>query len=269
MILPFAAVLPGLPDPLKGELAGLAEASLALKVGELEPMMKKGRVSFPWKQLRPLIVPAPAATLGAAHDETAVDVPLKLVIPHFMAGRKPAPAQKQVTVDQSIPDVFAGKTAAPAAPPAPALTPAPAAQAAPPAPAAPAPAPSKLGQIFGQPAKAAWTPVEIVQATAKLSGVAGALIATPDGLGVASQLPPGLSGDAMSGFLPEIFNRINQYTKDLKLGETNSISVQVGKQPLEIRRTGKLYFAALGQAGQSLPSEKLSAIAIELEQQHS
>ncbi|MBI3192105.1 MAG: hypothetical protein HYZ36_05510, partial [Pedosphaera parvula] len=63
--------------------------------------------------------------------------------------------------------------------------------------------------------------------------------------------------------------RINQYTKDLKLGETNSVSVQVGKQPLEIRRAGKLYFAALGQPGQSLPTEKLSAIAIELEQQHS
>lgn len=270
LVLPFAAVTLGLPEALKAEVGSLAQANLVLNMGELEPMMKKGRVSFPWKQLRAQIQPAPSANLGAAQDATAVDIPLKLLIPHFMAARKPAPAQKQVTVDQNIPDVFAGKAAAPAPAPAPAPTPAPSLTPAVTAPAAPTPAvpASKLGQLFGQPSKSGWTPAEIVQATTKLGGVGGALIATHDGLSVACQLPPSLNGEAMSGFLPEIFNRINQYTKDLKLGETNSIAVRVGTQPLEIRRAGKVYFAALGQPGQSLPADKLGAIAAELEQQH-
>jgi len=51
-----------------------------------------------------------------------------------------------------------------------------------------------LAELFGQPDKRNWTPNEIVKNTAKLPGVAGALIALQDGLLVAKGNPRGLHG---------------------------------------------------------------------------
>jgi hypothetical protein len=97
----------------------------------LDPMMKRGKIAFTWKDLRATLQPSASDSVGSAQDGAEVDVPLKLVIPHFMATATSPARQKKVDVDATIPDVFskediAGKTAPePAAPAAPAAEPAP------------------------------------------------------------------------------------------------------------------------------------------------
>jgi hypothetical protein len=41
--------------------------------------------------------------------------------------------------------------------------------------------PTTMGEVFGQPDKKDWPPNEVVQKTAALKGMSGALIATNDG----------------------------------------------------------------------------------------
>ena len=47
----------------------------------------------------------------------------------------------------------------------------------------------EFGEIFGQPQKKDWTLQEVIQKSAALRGVSGALLATADGLPIASQWP--------------------------------------------------------------------------------
>jgi predicted regulator of Ras-like GTPase activity (Roadblock/LC7/MglB family) len=109
--------------------------------------------------------------------------------------------------------------------------------------------------------------MEIVQRTSALRGVAGTLIAMQDGLLVADQMPPGLPADTFAAFVPQLFGRLSQYTKELKLGEASSVTVVVEDAPLKIFKAGGVYFTALGQAAQPLPDPELNAIAAYLGRQ--
>lgn len=209
-------------------------------------------------------VPEPAPVALAAAPEPAAPV----------APEPPAPVAPVVEFAPS-----AAPTPIPFSLGAPSPTPAPAAPA--PAPvqaaqpvAAPQPAPvaapvqplqvSRLGALFGQPQKTNWEPSEIVQRVCHLSGVAGAVIALPEGLPVAAQLPPHISADALSGFLPQMFARINQYTRELKLGESSRLVIDVNGSAMMVFRTGRVYFGVLGQSGANLPAAQLSLVATEL-----
>jgi predicted regulator of Ras-like GTPase activity (Roadblock/LC7/MglB family) len=121
-----------------------------------------------------------------------------------------------------------------------------------------------FGDVFGQPQKKDWTPQEIVEKTATLRGVAGALITTVDGLPVAFHLPSNLSGNAMAAFIPQMYTRITQYTRDLKLGDAKHLTIFVENVPLQIFKTGSVYFTALGKANENLPKPQLTAIAAAL-----
>jgi predicted regulator of Ras-like GTPase activity (Roadblock/LC7/MglB family) len=124
-----------------------------------------------------------------------------------------------------------------------------------------------MGAVFGQPDKKSFTPKEIVQNTCKLPGVAGAVIATLDGMLVDSQLPVELKGETLAGFLPQIFARINQYTKEMNIGELDGLTLQVNNTPWLIYKAGTVFFTVLGQSRGSLPSEKLHVVAEELGRQ--
>jgi hypothetical protein len=109
------------------------------------------------------------------------------------------------------------------------------------------------------------TPNEIVSKAAALDGVGGALIALPDGLLVASKIPADMNADTLAAFLPQIFGRVSQSTRELRMGELNNLNFTVGQIPWKIFRVGAIYFAAFGIAGQSLPTAKLAGIAAELD----
>jgi predicted regulator of Ras-like GTPase activity (Roadblock/LC7/MglB family) len=109
------------------------------------------------------------------------------------------------------------------------------------------------------------TPNEVVSRAAALEGVAGSLIALPDGLMVASQLSPDLNGDTLAAFLPQIFAKVNQCTKELRMGELNNLNFTVGNVPWKIFRVNAIFFAAFGRAGEPLPTGQLAALAAELD----
>lgn len=112
------------------------------------------------------------------------------------------------------------------------------------------------------------SPNEIVARAASLEGVAGVLIALPDGLMVASRLAPDLNGDTLAAFLPQIFNKVGSCTKELRMGELNNVSFTVGNTPWKIFRVNAIFFAAFGIAGQPMPTVQLAALAGELDRKN-
>jgi predicted regulator of Ras-like GTPase activity (Roadblock/LC7/MglB family) len=109
------------------------------------------------------------------------------------------------------------------------------------------------------------TPQEIITRAMALPGVVGAIVALPDGLKVASQIPSGLNADTLAAFLPQIFDRVSQSTKELRMGSLNNFNFTVGNVPWKIFRVNAVYFAAFGSAEEPLPATQLAALAAELD----
>jgi predicted regulator of Ras-like GTPase activity (Roadblock/LC7/MglB family) len=94
-------------------------------------------------------------------------------------------------------------------------------------------------------------------------------VALADGLRVASQVPETLSADTVAAFLPQIFERVNQSTRELRMGALNNVSFTVGNVPWKIFRVNSVYFAAFGRSGEGLPTAQLAQLAIELDRKKS
>jgi predicted regulator of Ras-like GTPase activity (Roadblock/LC7/MglB family) len=278
LAISLTSLAEGWPEAVRKEIVqlNLVEAKVALPSEVVERALKQGRIAFTWKSLRSWIKPAPLPTVSA-HDSTVLELPLKTVAPLFLARQHEASKpQKKVSIDEDIPNLFFGfpqpeggrAKAAPAAKPAPAkpadtnyyiwddYSDRPQAQA---GDARPSPSP---GTKFV--AKYA-TPNEVVSRAAGLDGVVGALIALPDGLMVASRLSADLNGDTLAAFLPQIFAKVNQCTKELRMGELNNLNFTVGNVPWKIFRVNAIFFAAFGRVGQPLPTAQLAALAAELD----
>ena len=131
----------------------------------------------------------------------------------------------------------------------------------------PAAQPMGIGDLFGQPGKTSWTPMEMVQNAARLNGFSGALIALEDGLMVSAKLPPELSGEMMAAFLPQLFNRLSHYTKEMRLGPPDSVTVMVDGLALRIEKAGHVFFVAVGRKGEPLPQEAISIVVGHLKAQ--
>src|SRR4030095_15946617 len=119
---------------------------------------------------------------------------------------------------------------------------------------------TNISELFGEPSKKSWTPNEIVQRSTYLPGVAGALIALQDGLLVASSLPADMKTEMIAAFVPQIFGRLNQYSKELHLGDATSTGFTIEAGTLQIYNAGIIYFAALSRKGESLPVRDLQLI---------
>ncbi len=287
LALPLTSLSANWPDPIRAEIATLDPATtVALPVDVVTAGLAKGRVMFTWKQIRSWVQPE-NATPSAVAGETMVQLPLKVVAPVFLsASRKPAAERKSVNLDESIPALFSdGRPPAevPAEPPVVEAEAAPApeaeAEAAPipePTPAAepePAPEPEArklpetVGEIFDQPQKQNWTPADLVKGTVTLPGVAGAIVALQEGLVVSASLPDGVKSDVVAAFLPQIFARLNQYAGEMRLGDVDDLLFTTHGAHCQIYRLGYVYFAVLGQAGESLPWHELRLITEELARQ--
>ncbi len=245
--------LPVLQAIAEFELQG---ATVSLPMSRLEPGLKTGLVVFTWGEIsRWLQPPPPEGSL--AHGEAALELPLPVVAPLFLARRRPGAAAKRLTgaantLDQ-IPVLFSQAAGAPeAAVFAPASS-SPAAAAA-----------SALGELFGLPGRIEWTPAEICQRICALEGVAGSALATSDGLVVAAQLPPALSAETVAAFLPQIFSRVSQSAGEMQLGAVTGVVLAAGQGRCAIYKTGKLYLAVMGHPGAALPEAMLGRIAAEI-----
>jgi predicted regulator of Ras-like GTPase activity (Roadblock/LC7/MglB family) len=248
------------PEAVCSEIARfrLEEAVLELPLDAVEAGLKAGRVNYAWGQICEWLDSCPREALSSPHAETPLDLPLNILAPLFLNRRPPPPRKSSAHID--VPDLFsaageqlamdAPEESAPAAAPLPRMDPPKSAE--------------NLAELFGEPDKKNWTPNEIVHKTSLLPGVAGALIALQDGLLVASCMPPAWKTETIAAFLPQIFGRMKQYAKELKMGELTSVSFAVEQGTLQIFNAGIIYFAALGKSDAPLPSEHLSLIAREL-----
>lgn len=283
------------PEMLRQEIAqlNLNSAQVALPAGVVEPALRRGKIAFTWKMLRSWIRPAPLPAVSA-HDNLMLDLPLKIVAPLFLQQRGAVKKRRQVLVDESIPNLFFGfpqpaspPAEIPGSSPAPHAVPAPAQRASvPAAPAAPAPQTAdsnfyvwddvadtaRVEETETRPPVAQTdflsryaTPNDVVARAAALDGVAGALVALPDGLMVASKLPPDQNGDTLAAFVPQIYGKVSQCTKELRMGALNNLSFTVGNIPWKVFRVNAIFFAAFGRAGQPMPTLHLAALAAQLD----
>jgi predicted regulator of Ras-like GTPase activity (Roadblock/LC7/MglB family) len=299
---PLSALLENWPDALKLEIirSDLSRSHVELPLNLIEPGLKRGRITFAWKNLRALI--RPAAPAASVNDALEVELPLKIITPLFFArqknGAKPSP---KLSVSREIPDLFFGF---PQPPPAPAPQPPPSAEAH--FRMQPSPSPEKsvpemnrmISSLTPKPVDTNFytvaettkmdeveyqrpqtpatdflsrqlTPKEVVAQAKAMPGVAGVVIALPDGLRVANEVPADLNADTLAAFLPQIFERVSQSTRELRMGALNNVSFTVGNVPWKIFRVNAVYFAAFGRAGESLPTALLAQLAAQLDRKKS
>jgi predicted regulator of Ras-like GTPase activity (Roadblock/LC7/MglB family) len=274
ILAPLAALSESWPDALKEEIEqlDLVRAQVALPVNLVEPALKRGRVIFAWRDLRSWIQNVAVAV--SVHDAIELELPLKVLAPLYVTRQRNVAAPKKISVAEEIPNLFFGFPK-----PEPANVP-------------PAPVPSAVAAAFpplpetnffaraGQPqvtdsefkrkggtdfSSRAASPNEIVCRAMELPGVVGAVIALPDGLKVASQIPADLNGDTLAAFLPQIFARVNQCSRELRMGDLNNLSFTVGNVPWKIFRVNAVYFAAFGRVNEGLPTAPLAVLAAELD----
>ena len=283
LCLPIALIANGWPEPVMHDIAsfGLAASRVEIPLPILEAGVKAGRIEFVWRDLCGWLNPPSKPALVSINAENRITLPLGLIAPLFLKSRGAGQVRKRANVDQSIPDLFntsgqpltsqnaaaqpsAAVPAEPAASePAPPAEPvaAPASQAAAPAPVK---TPTNLSELFNEPSKKSWTPNEIVARTTQLPNVAGALITLQDGLLVATNMPPELKTETIAAFIPQIFGRLNQYSKELQMGDTKAVSFTVDCGTVQVYNAGIIYFAAYGKTGTLLPLAELQLIAGEL-----
>ncbi len=302
MAVSLTAIAESWPEGVRQELVqlNLVDAKVNLPVDTIQQGLRQGKLAFPWKILRSWIKGG-GQSFASPQDNAMLELPLKVVAPLFMARQREATREQQkVKIDNDIPNLFFGfpQAESPAAPLAPAAPHKPAAPHTAPAHLPPAPhTPAMPAAALTKPKDTnyyTWddasqavqvpqqnevkrsspgtkfitryaTPNEVVSRAAALQGVAGSLIALPDGLMVASQLAPDLNGDTLAAFLPQIFAKVNQCTKELRMGELNNLNFTVGNVPWKIFRVNAIFFAAFGRAGEPLPTGQLAALAAELD----
>jgi predicted regulator of Ras-like GTPase activity (Roadblock/LC7/MglB family) len=127
--------------------------------------------------------------------------------------------------------------------------------------------PSPIGEIFGQPARHNWSPAEVLKNLLTLPGMTGAFLAMQDGLLISAELPETIKAETVAAFLPQIFGRMNQYTKELQLGGLSSLTFVANHVSWQIVKSGVIYLVALSKPGENLPSAQLNTLATELSKQ--
>jgi predicted regulator of Ras-like GTPase activity (Roadblock/LC7/MglB family) len=262
------------PEPLKDEIShsALANVSVPLAGDAIQAGLKRGRVTMSWKQLRLLAKPSSSASVN---DPLELDLPLKVIAPLFFAAQKNLQQSKtKATVSAEIPNLFFGFPQTAPEPPA----------------SAPRPVEKKTSDsnfyVWGENGETPKTdtsvfapppvpqtdfthrfapPKEVVARAVALPGVAGALVTLPDGLRVAGEVSAEFNADTLAAFIPQLFERMNQSARELRMGALNNVSFTVGNVPWRIIRVNSVYLAAFGRAGESLPAAQLAVLASELD----
>jgi predicted regulator of Ras-like GTPase activity (Roadblock/LC7/MglB family) len=88
-----------------------------------------------------------------------------------------------------------------------------------------------------------------------------------DGLLVSSQAPPEVKAETVAAFLPQMFGRMNQYTRELALGPLAQMSLGIESGTWHIIKSTNIYFAVLGKRGETLSLNLLAQVAAELSSQ--
>lgn len=296
--VPLSAVCKDWVQEVRAQLADvdIEQSQILVPLELLEPAMKSGKVLFSWEEVASWIQPPLAIPPTPKVGEMSVDFPLKVLAPLFM-GHHRGGAQKRVAVDEKIPDLFGGgngngsvESQIVSAPCAPTMPAAPVRNTAPVQPAIPtmpttSRAPIAMPKLETESVRVApaseevplenvvgngtgrFNVKEIVANAARLPGVAGALLVMSDGLLVTSNTPPSVKAETIAAFLPQMFGRMNQYTKELALGPLQQLTLGVETGQWHVIKSNTIYFAVLGKHGVTLPLNLLAQVAAELSSQ--
>jgi hypothetical protein len=280
---PLNALCESWPETLRQEIVqlNLLNSQVALPIHLVEPALRRGRVIFSWHNLRSWIRPTPPGP--SIHDNQELELALKVIAPLFLPRQNGETKRSRAVIPPaSVPNLFFGfpqPQPEEMAPPinAPDIVP------------PPKPVDAKLSETnyyvwgdgneapkvdevdYRRPAPATdfstrrAMPQDIVERATKLPNIAGAIIALPDGLKVAHHLPSDLNADTVAAFLPQLFSRVSQCSKELRMGELNNLNFTIGNIPWKIFRVNAVYFAAFGRAGEPLPTAQLAVLAGELD----
>jgi predicted regulator of Ras-like GTPase activity (Roadblock/LC7/MglB family) len=203
---------------------------------------------------------------GSAGAEPAA-IPQTPRVPATPVAATPIPAAPIPMPTAPARSITPVPSVAPSLPTAPSLAPLPTVQSTP-APSAPAPAHEQvsLESVIGN-GTGHFGAKEIVANAARLPGVSGALLAMNDGLLVTNVTAPNIKAETIAAFLPQMFGRMNQYTKELALGALQHLSLGVPDGQWHVIKCETIYFAVLGKPGEPLPLNLLTQVAAELSNQ--
>ncbi len=280
LVISFVELAASWPEGVRSELTMVTgDTKLVIPAPAVSAGLQRGKVVFPWSQVRMWLQPALQGSTSIPDDFDLV-FPLKIVAPAFVAATGATKRKEAADIDHSIPDFF-GQVQAPAfklveskpateAAPVDGIIPQTLAPAAHAAASAPAPAQSftivheepvpvtdeaaPLPEPEPEPAPAPSAPSEVVERACGLPGVAGAVIALAEGLVISQRLPEGFSAETFAAFMPQIFSRLEKYTMEMQLGTASVITVETAHGPCRIARLGKVFFGTLGRPGQRLPA---------------
>jgi predicted regulator of Ras-like GTPase activity (Roadblock/LC7/MglB family) len=277
--VPLQKVFDALPDEVRRELADVdvPHSTLMLPLESVKSLLKSGKVLFTWADLAATLQPPLPRPPSRSAGDLLVELPLKTIAPIYMAHHRAATAPKRPEVDTNIPDLFQGGSAeasslVPGSGPAALGSQAAAAaqRGTGPAPAAAqthngVPLPS-MADLLGPEGKRL-APKQALQNITRLPGVAGAVIAMPDGLPIASTIPGHIKGDNVAAFVPQMFGRMSQYTKELGMGPLQSMTLNVDGSSWLVIKQPNIYFAVCGKPGEAVPFNLLAQVAAEMSKQ--
>lgn len=264
-IIAFMDLVSFWTDSGKQELANLYRHSAEIPRSRIEQGLRRGKISFTWREFKPWVKLAPGNSLPTISEEYEVELPLAIIAPRFFQDRNPGKPQRRIAPSDDIPDVFAVKpevasrigantevkaeeqTSAPVSVPE----------------TVPAPVEKPFGfeSIFNKPGKPNWSFSEVTENCAALQGVAGALISDSEGLLIAGQWGGEAKADSVAAFVPQMHRRFVEYATELKLGEGENFTFMLENKPFQIFKAGRNFLAILGKPGEFLPNAQLGDVA--------
>jgi competence ComEA-like helix-hairpin-helix protein len=98
-----------------------------------------------------------------------------------------------------------------------------------------------LNKLLGVEHENELTLQEIVKLTGALPGVDGCLLAMADGVFLTGNLPQHLEQNTVSAFAPQLFKKVGRYTRELRVGQVQRMTIFTDQQPMSIFEAGDVY----------------------------
>ena len=234
------------PENLRSGILSHENAKLSIPVKSLTPILQRGKAVFTWLETKDWFNPSIGHSLMGQEDKTSLQFPMELLVPAYMKSQKGGSAGQPLTSPamDSIPDLFGSRPQLVSSS----------------APDAQSTDDQAGSDDRGSEAGGLLVPSKFVQEALKLSEVIGAFLASSDGLLIHGELPDSMKKETFAAFIPQIYDRVSKYTKELRLGELNYLSLSIGETSMLILKSSEFYFAALGQQGKPLPLEALAGL---------
>jgi hypothetical protein len=272
-------VLTSWPELLRGaiERAAADQTVLRIPMSELEPGIRRGRITFAWKQVRPWIVPSLGCQLSE-YDAQPIELPLAEIAPIFMARRRDTEKKAALFTPADIPDLFTSSPLSVKAEPfrPEALKP-----------ISPVSfSPSSAQQIFPlfpdcgirhtfvnrcSPTRSGG-PYRKVRWHHRRNGQNYRVCVPPAGslwgpalhgrrTACGRKTSSGPSADSLAAFTPQLYQRVAQYTNEIGMGPPLDLEIALQDRLLMIIKINNGYLATVSRPRESLPKAEIKAFA--------